>query len=216
MPHHRTLTGNDLHEPKGAATAPAGSAYIADGGGSGSWELLEDFFEGYLPIYTFKTSSTNKTAEDGLLVNDSDLSGIVLSSGTYSFESRLYLQFTGVDPNPPTSQDFRYQFYISSGAVTNPTGGSAVWSVGSPTGGIDEDIRGGFGEFFSSIEGENTGNHVVVAVQDPTKIVELYLSGTLNVVEEATISLRWTPFDLDTAGEGLTLREGSWVKFQSV
>jgi hypothetical protein len=37
MALHKDLTGADLHEPKGVATAPAGSVYIADGAGSGAW-----------------------------------------------------------------------------------------------------------------------------------------------------------------------------------
>ena len=34
---HATLTGADLHEPKGVAEANEGSVYIADGSGSGTW-----------------------------------------------------------------------------------------------------------------------------------------------------------------------------------
>ena len=37
MAHHKDLTGVDLHEPKGAASAAAGTVYVADGLGSGSW-----------------------------------------------------------------------------------------------------------------------------------------------------------------------------------
>lgn len=40
MPEHNTLTGSDLHEPKGVDNAPAGSFYEADGAGSGSWLRL--------------------------------------------------------------------------------------------------------------------------------------------------------------------------------
>lgn len=34
---HKDLTGDQLHEPKGTSTAPEGSVYVADGGGSGTW-----------------------------------------------------------------------------------------------------------------------------------------------------------------------------------
>jgi len=34
---HRDLTGADLHEPKGVASAAADSVYAADGAGSGAW-----------------------------------------------------------------------------------------------------------------------------------------------------------------------------------
>lgn len=37
MAEHRTLTGANLHEPKGCATANADEVYVADGAGSGSW-----------------------------------------------------------------------------------------------------------------------------------------------------------------------------------
>lgn len=40
MPTHSSLTGSDLHEPKGAAAANAGDIYIADGVGSGSWKPI--------------------------------------------------------------------------------------------------------------------------------------------------------------------------------
>lgn len=34
---HSTLTGSDLHEPKGIASASTGQVYIANGSGSGTW-----------------------------------------------------------------------------------------------------------------------------------------------------------------------------------
>lgn len=34
---HATLTGVQLHEPKGVAAATAGTVYVANGAGSGSW-----------------------------------------------------------------------------------------------------------------------------------------------------------------------------------
>ncbi len=41
MALHRNLTGADLHEPKGVASAAAGTVYVANGSGSGSWQTLE-------------------------------------------------------------------------------------------------------------------------------------------------------------------------------
>lgn len=37
MALHKDLTGADLHEPKGVASASSGQVYVADGAGSGSW-----------------------------------------------------------------------------------------------------------------------------------------------------------------------------------
>lgn len=41
MVAHRDLTGADLHEPKGVATASIDTIYVADGSGSGSWKKVE-------------------------------------------------------------------------------------------------------------------------------------------------------------------------------
>ena len=46
---HSTLTGADLHEPKGAALATAGQVYVADGSGSGDWTIRSnDVLSGYI------------------------------------------------------------------------------------------------------------------------------------------------------------------------
>ena len=38
---HASLTGAELHEPKGVASAPAKTVYVANGAGSGSWTTLD-------------------------------------------------------------------------------------------------------------------------------------------------------------------------------
>lgn len=40
MPVHSSLTGSDLHEPKGISSASADTVYVADGAGSGTWEKI--------------------------------------------------------------------------------------------------------------------------------------------------------------------------------
>lgn len=42
MAHHKDLTGTDLHEPKGIATASANTVYVATGSGSGAWTALSE------------------------------------------------------------------------------------------------------------------------------------------------------------------------------
>lgn len=41
MPTHASLTGANLHEPKGAASASLDTVYVADGSGSGSWVKID-------------------------------------------------------------------------------------------------------------------------------------------------------------------------------
>ncbi len=37
---HSNITDPEIHEPKGVATASANDVYVADGAGSGSWEVI--------------------------------------------------------------------------------------------------------------------------------------------------------------------------------
>jgi hypothetical protein len=41
MATHSSLTGADLHEPKGVASAASGEVYVADGAGSGAWQAQQ-------------------------------------------------------------------------------------------------------------------------------------------------------------------------------
>lgn len=40
MAAHSSLTGTDLHEPKGVAAASVNTVYVADGSGSGTWQKV--------------------------------------------------------------------------------------------------------------------------------------------------------------------------------
>lgn len=68
---HATLTGSQLHEPKGIAAAAANRAYISDGAGSGTWTTITNsvlateakaFQGGLLHVRDQKASGTNGTA----------------------------------------------------------------------------------------------------------------------------------------------------------
>jgi len=45
---HSALTGAELHEPKGAASAASGRVYVADGAASGAWTALQDIYTGVI------------------------------------------------------------------------------------------------------------------------------------------------------------------------
>lgn len=53
---HSTLTGADLHEPKGVESAPAGTVYVANGTGSGSW--LSTYAYGNIHIDVTSTATS--------------------------------------------------------------------------------------------------------------------------------------------------------------
>lgn len=56
---HSTLTGSDLHEPKGVASANSGQIYIADGAGSGTWTTLDT--SGRWELISTATASNSST-----------------------------------------------------------------------------------------------------------------------------------------------------------
>lgn len=62
---HSTLTGANLHEPKGIAAATSGKVYISDGAGSGAWTATSTipgvFGSQILHVRDEKTSGTNNT-----------------------------------------------------------------------------------------------------------------------------------------------------------
>lgn len=53
---HKNMTGVDLHEPKGIASATASQVYRADGAGSGSWQTIT------IPSGLFTTHLTSFTS----------------------------------------------------------------------------------------------------------------------------------------------------------
>ena len=54
---HASLTGADLHEPKGAASATSGQVYVANGAGSGTWTDINNQNKIFVH-YTFENIST--------------------------------------------------------------------------------------------------------------------------------------------------------------
>ena len=77
MSEHSTLTGGDLHEPKGVATANAGDIYIADGLGSGAWKQTGFSVHGEMVIINNTTAETTPTAVDATFNTDSDYAKVV-------------------------------------------------------------------------------------------------------------------------------------------
>ena len=75
---HATLTGSNLHEPKGAAAAAVDEIYQADGAGSGDWKLP---IKKYSITISPAEVAVNTTAEEaftctGLLVASDTIIGV--------------------------------------------------------------------------------------------------------------------------------------------
>ena len=77
MTEHNTLTGSDLHEPKGASTATSGSVYVSNGAGSGAWEETIGSIHGDAAIIGNATATAVTIAADSTLSTDSDYNKVV-------------------------------------------------------------------------------------------------------------------------------------------
>ena len=87
---HSAITDPNIHEPKGAAAASAGTYYRANGSGSGAWEYLHAYGEFY------RQAGSDSLAMDSLNVFKSLDSQITWSHDSLllenvTFDSRGYL-----------------------------------------------------------------------------------------------------------------------------
>lgn len=91
---HSALTGDELHEPKGADSASSGAVYVADGLGSGDWTVLKEYATVYtlsgdaLSVGTIGTTPItfpfNNNGPDNISISDQANNKITLtSSGVY-------------------------------------------------------------------------------------------------------------------------------------
>lgn len=116
---HSTLTGSDLHEPKGVAAASANRVYVADGAGSGSWTTVSNSvlateakaFQGGLLHVTYEVASGTDgggltagsyTTRPLNTVKTNEITGaslasnqITLPSGTYYIDAELVTSGVG-------------------------------------------------------------------------------------------------------------------------
>lgn len=74
---HATLTGSQLHEPKGVATATLGEVYVADGTGSGNWANVgTSSFTGMIADFVWPTVQTGWLELDGSDINTTTYSAL--------------------------------------------------------------------------------------------------------------------------------------------
>lgn len=97
---HSTLTGSDLHEPKGIATATAGQVYVSDGAGGGTWQDTA-VTAGATSFTTGDLKPTWKTvADSGWVMCDDGTIGDISSGATNlassTTQALYYLLWTNI------------------------------------------------------------------------------------------------------------------------
>lgn len=90
---HSALTGADLHEPKGAASAAAGRVYVANGAATGVWTALQDIYTGvitdvstaetiYIPIVNAGSVASVVTVLEGAIATGDATLTVKNAAGT--------------------------------------------------------------------------------------------------------------------------------------
>lgn len=127
--NHASLTGAELHEPKGAASAALGTVYVANGAGSGSWQSIgTSAFTGQIADFAAPVAPTGWLECDGSTISTTTYAGLfsvmsISSSGTRSSGSAVVTSI-------PSTTHFRAGYYIFG---TGIAAGTTILSVDSAT-----------------------------------------------------------------------------------
>ena len=85
---HSTITGADLHEPKGVATAANNTVYVANGSASGTWTPLSrnlgayTGFDSTTPAYTHSTTTSDTVLNNTFTATENNGFTILTSPNT--------------------------------------------------------------------------------------------------------------------------------------
>src|SRR5882724_11205657 len=126
---HATLTGSQLHEPKGVEVAPLGTVYVSNGTGSGNWSNVgTSSFTGMIADFTWPV------VQDGWL----ELDGSDINTTTYSaLYSVMTIQMSGtrVSGSPiitslSSTANMRVGYYVFGTGIAS---GTTILSINSGT-----------------------------------------------------------------------------------
>jgi len=126
---HASLTGSELHEPKGADAAALGTVYVSNGAGSGSWQSVgTSAFTGMIADFAAPVAPAGWLELDGSILSTSTYSGLfavmsITSSGTRSNGSAVVTSIAD-------TSNFRVGYYIFG---TGIAAGTTILSIDSGT-----------------------------------------------------------------------------------
>jgi hypothetical protein len=153
MVAHASLTGADLHEPKGVASATSGQVYVANGAGSGVWTTL---------------SNANKVYITARLEDISTAKSVFVVPGVAGDVSKIYSVIDGAIASADCGLSFEIAGTpITSGGITIANSGSAAGDVDSSTPSAANTITAGQAiEIISDGASTNTVNATITLVID--------------------------------------------------
>lgn len=126
---HASLTGSELHEPKGADSAALGTVYVANGAGSGSWSSVgTSAFTGMIADFAAPVAPAGWLELDGSVISTSTYSGLfavmsITTSGTRSSGSPVVTSIA-------STASFKVGYYVFG---TGISAGTTIISIDSAT-----------------------------------------------------------------------------------
>jgi hypothetical protein len=117
MALHASLTGANLHEPKGAATASANQAYIANGAGSGAWTSFTTWLATALAATVTELARVADVSTRNINVG----STLAVTEAAHDSKTLLLNTTTGSVATLPasTGSGARFKFRVSVLATSN-------------------------------------------------------------------------------------------------
>lgn len=129
---HASLTGAELHEPKGADTASLGEVYVANGTGSGSWANVgTSSFTGMIADFTWPVVQTGWLELDGSNINTTTYSALydvmtIQMTGTRTSGSAIITSLS-------STANMRAGYYVFGTGIASGTTISSVDSASQIT-----------------------------------------------------------------------------------
>lgn len=125
---HASLTGAELHEPKGVAVAGLGEVYVADGAGSGNWANVgTSSFTGMIADFTWPVVQAGWLELDGTDINTTTFAALyavmtIQQSGTRTNGSAIITSLS-------STFNIRAGYYVFGSGIAS---GTTVLSIDSP------------------------------------------------------------------------------------
>lgn len=126
---HASLTGSNLHEPKGADTAALGTVYVSNGAGGGTWTAIgTSSFTGQVADFLAPVVPAGWLELDGTVISTSTFSALyaVMSITTSGTRTNGSFIITSI----PSTTQLKAGYFVFGTGITS---GSTIVTVDSPT-----------------------------------------------------------------------------------
>lgn len=120
MALHATLTGADLHEPKGVAAASANTVYVANGSGSGTWSKV-----GASSVETGTVKNLNKEQMFGAYTDIGTAGSRYLGFAKPVKVDKIVAVIQSATSGADTVLTFKNNSGLTMGTITVPNGAPA-------------------------------------------------------------------------------------------